>query len=53
MAKVVQATSTDVTVNYDGWSEKWNYVSIQDKLFYDTTHAKLYNVLFLDFLTWP
>ena len=24
MAKVVHATASDVTVNYDGWSEKWN-----------------------------
>lgn len=40
MAKVVQATGTDVTVNYDGWSEKWNYVSVFkiDSTF--TTHKK-------------
>ena len=24
MAKIVAASDTDITVNYDGWSDKWN-----------------------------
>jgi len=31
MAKIVLATSNDITVNFDGWSEKWNYVSGADQ----------------------
>lgn len=27
MAKVVNVKGTDVRVNYDGWSDKWDYVS--------------------------
>ena len=27
MGKIINATSTDVQVNYDGWSDKWNAVS--------------------------
>ena len=24
MAKIIAASDTDITVNYDGWSDKWN-----------------------------
>lgn len=27
MAKVREASNSEISVNFDGWSEKWNYVS--------------------------
>ena len=35
MAKIVNIKGTDVRVNYDGWSDKWDYVSKHQQRGYD------------------
>ncbi len=38
MAKIVNVKGTDLRINYDGWSDKWDYVS-------NINHVDMINIL--------